>query len=62
MSAHSKVRVSTAILVFVLATSVASAAPQRDSGSDAIFSKISKIVSKIGKILRPLSEPIFPKP
>jgi hypothetical protein len=62
MSAYSKIRISTAVFLFVLTTSVASAAPQRDSGSDGFFFTISKIVKKIGKVFRPLSEPTFPKP
>ncbi len=62
MSAYSKIRISTSVLLFVLTTSVASAAPRRDSGADGFFFRISKIVSKIGKVLRPLSEPTFPKP
>ena len=62
MSAHSKIRVAAVVLLFVLTTSVASAAPRRDNGSDGLFSTISKIVKQIGRILRPLDDPSWPKP
>jgi hypothetical protein len=62
MSAYSKIRVFTVVLLFALTTNVVSAAPRRDSGSDGFFFTISKIVKKIGKILLPLEEPSFPKP
>jgi hypothetical protein len=62
MSAHSKVRVAIVVLLLVLTTSVSSAAPRRDNGSDGFFGNISKIVKKIGKILLPLDEPTVPKP
>ena len=62
MSARSKVRLTTTVLLVVLAANFASAAPRRDNGSDGVLSTISKIVKKIGKILLPLEEPTFPKP
>ncbi|MEA2166036.1 MAG: hypothetical protein QOK37_4163 [Thermoanaerobaculia bacterium] len=62
MSAYSKFRVATVVLLFVLTTSVASAAPRRDSGSDGFFGTISRIVHQIGRILLPLDEPTPPKP
>jgi len=62
MSAHSKIRAASVVLLFVLATNVVSAAPRRDGDSDGFFFTISKIVKKIGKILLPLEDPTFPKP
>jgi len=62
MSARSKVRLTTTVLLFLLAANFASAAPQRDNGSDGLVSTINKIVKKIGKILLPLEEPTFPRP
>ncbi|MEA2239553.1 MAG: hypothetical protein QOC81_4277 [Thermoanaerobaculia bacterium] len=62
MSAYSKTRVATVVLILFLTTSIASAAPRRDSNSDTFFFSISKIVKKIGKILLPLDEPTVPKP
>lgn len=62
MSAHSKIRVAAVVLLFVLTTTVASAAPHRDNGSDGVFSTITKIVKQIGRILHPLDDPSWPKP
>lgn len=62
MSARSQIRVATAVLLFVLTTGVVSAAPRRDSGSDGFLFRITKIVKQIGKVLRPLDEPVLPKP
>ena len=62
MSVRSKVRVATVVLLLVLTSNVASAAPSRDDGSAGFFFTISKIVRQIGRILLPLDEPVFPKP
>jgi hypothetical protein len=62
MSAHSKIRVTTAVLLFVLTTSVASAAPRRDSGTDGFFGTISRIVQQFVRIIHPLEELTPPKP
>ena len=62
MSTHLKTRVATVVLLFVLTTGVASAAPRRDSGSDDFFGAISRIVQQITRILRPLDEPSLPRP
>ncbi len=62
MSTRSRIRVATVVLFLALTTSVASAAPQRDGGSDGFFGRISRIVKQIGRILLPLDEPVLPKP
>ena len=62
MSAHSKIRIATVVVLFALTTSVASAAPQRDNGSDGVFGTISRIVKQIVKIIRPLDDLTPPKP
>jgi hypothetical protein len=62
MSARSKIRVATVVLLFILTTSVASAAPRRESGSDGFFGTISRIVQQIVKIIHPSEELTPPKP
>jgi hypothetical protein len=62
MSAHSKIKIATAVLLIALSTGAASAATNRTVAPDSIFGKIQQIVRQIGRILRPLDEPTFPKP
>jgi hypothetical protein len=62
MSIRSSVRFATVVLVVILTTNIAAAAPHRDGGSDGFFGSIAKIVKQIGRILRPLEEPTWPKP
>ena len=62
MSTRSTVRVATVVLVVALTGSIATAAPSRDGGSDGFLAGIGKIVRQIGRILRPLDEPGWPKP
>ena len=62
MSARSKTRVAAAVLLFVLTSSIASAAPRRDSGPDGFFGTIGRFVQQIVRVLHPLDEPSPPKP
>jgi hypothetical protein len=62
MSAHSKIRIATAVLLIALSTGAASAATIRTSTPDSVLSRIQQIVKQIRKILLPLDEPTFPKP
>jgi len=62
MFAHSKARVATVVLIIGLTTSVASAAPGRDSAADGFFGRIIQIVKHIGRTILPLDEPTVPRP
>lgn len=62
MSARSRIKLATAVLLVVLSTGAASAATNRSAPADSILGRIQQIVRQIGKILRPLDEPTFPKP
>lgn len=61
MSARSKTRIASIVLLFVL-TTAATAAPSRDSGSGDFFDKIGRVIKQIVRVLRPLEEPSLPKP
>jgi hypothetical protein len=62
MFIRSRVRVATVVLAVIFTTHIATAAPKRDGGSDGLFASLGKIVKQIGRILRPLEEPTWPKP
>ena len=62
MSARSRIKIATAVLLVALSTGAASAATSRTGPPDSIFGRIQQIVKQIGRILRPLDEPTFPKP
>jgi hypothetical protein len=64
MSRASKTRIATFVLLLVLTSGVASAAPKRDSPQDGFFGRLGQIVNNIRKILlpKPFDDPSFPKP
>ena len=62
MSAHSNIRIATAVLLIALSTGAASAATIRTSTPDSVLGRIQQIVNQIRRILLPLDEPTFPKP
>lgn len=61
MSARSKTRVASLVLLFVL-TTAATAAPSRDRSSGDFFDKIGRVIKQIARVLHPLEEPSLPKP
>lgn len=64
MSTRSKTRIATFVLLIVLTSGVASAAPKRDIPQDGFFGRLGQIVNNIRKILlpKPFDDPSFPKP
>jgi len=61
MSAWSKSKIATAVLLIALSTGAASAATNR-TPADGFLGRIQQIVKQIRRILLPLEEPTFPKP
>jgi len=64
MSTASKTRIATFVLLIVLTSGVASAAPKRQDPHDGFFGTLGQIVNNIRKIFLPkaLDDPSFPKP
>lgn len=64
MSTRSKTRVATFVLLIVLTSGVASAAPKREDPQDGFFGRLGQIVNHIRKIFlpTPFDDPSFPKP
>jgi hypothetical protein len=61
MSASSRIKIATAVLLIVVSTGAASAATSRPSSQDSFFGRLQQIVKQIRRIL-PFDEPTFPKP
>ena len=64
MSARSKTRIATFVLLVALTSGVASAAPKRDNGSGSVLGRIEQLVKQIRKTLLPtiLDDLTWPKP